>query len=299
MTQSTLEMAKERFSFTVFLSACLHGILILGVGFAYLGENSETPALEITLAQYRSTTEPDDADFLAQENQVGSGVLEEAATPSTPFASDFNADVINEVSPPVEQTVPTPTGVGQTPEPAKMEDIAVVSAPDAERPNDSPPETAGVERDSLATENLSGADLSLAIASLQAQLDLQRQAYAMRPRKYTISSASTRFSEDAEYLDGWRRRIEAVGNLNYPEEARRHRIYGSLRMVVSLSPDGRVRNIKILQSSGHPILDQAAMQIVGLAAPFAPFPESLRGKADVLEIVRTWRFHEGNAFTSY
>jgi protein TonB len=149
------------------------------------------------------------------------------------------------------------------------------------------------------TEETSADELSSAIASLQAQLDRQRQEYARRPRKYTISSASTKKSQDALYLDTWRRRIEAVGNVNYPEPARRQEIYGSLRLLVAILPDGDVDDIQILQSSGFSVLDQAAIDIVRMAAPFAPFPEEMLQNVDILEIIRTWRFHEGNALTSF
>ena len=290
-------LAKERFSFTVFLSACVHAILILGVGFTYLGERGRAPAMEITLAQYRSSVAPRDADFLAQENQAGSGVTDEPAAPSTPFASDFNADDINPVRPPVEQPQPRAEHNGRSAA-AENGDIAVVAAA-APRNEQANSQTRGTEHSRSSSDAPTAAELNLAIASLQAQLDLRRQEYAARPRRYTISSASTRRIEDAEYLDSWRRRIEAVGNLNYPEEARRQRLYGSLRLLVALTPDGRVQDMRILQSSGQPVLDQAAVQIVNLAAPFKPFPEELRAKADVLEIIRTWRFHEGNALTSY
>jgi protein TonB len=100
-------------------------------------------------------------------------------------------------------------------------------------------------------------------------------------------------------LDTWRRRIEAVGNVNYPEPARRQEIYGSLRLLVAILPDGDVDDIQILQSSGFSVLDQAAIDIVRMAAPFAPFPEEMLQNVDILEIIRTWRFHEGNALTSF
>lgn len=285
------ELSSERFGFTVFLSACVHAILILGIGFTYLTESSSESALEITLAQYRSELAPDEADFLAQENQLGSGVLDEAAATSTPFESDFNADTIQEVLP-----------VPQAPELISeelLDDTRVISTfadgVDVRQQTDEnePEQEQPLEGEPTPDE------LSLAIASLQAQLDRSRQEYAKRPRRYTISSASTRRSQDAQYLDDWRRRVEAVGNVNYPEQARRSRIYGSLRMLVALRPDGSVANIEILQSSGHNILDQAAVEIVTLAAPFEPFPEAIRAEADILEIIRTWRFHEGNALTSY
>jgi len=291
MATSDEELSRERFDFTVFLSACVHAIIILGVGFTYLEELNSEPALEITMAQYRSEFAPDEADFFAQENQIGSGALDSAAAPSTPFKSDFNADMIQEF-------VPVPQAQEIVNE-IEVQDIAVISSFQNEQKVQQQLDELEPEEDTLLSDQSTPDDLSLAIASLQAQLDLQRQVYAKRPRKYTISSASTKKSHDALYLDGWRRRIEAVGNINYPNEARIQRLYGNLRMLVALFPNGEVSEIQILQSSGHSVLDQAAVQIVNMAAPFDPFPEAMRAEADILEIIRTWRFHEGNALTSF
>jgi protein TonB len=283
-------LSTERFGFTVFLSACFHGILILGIGFTYLDELASAPAMEITLAQYRSELEPDNADFLAQENQIGSGTLSEAAAPSTPFESDFNADTIQEVQPlPPASTIAEPVEVRNDAVITSVRNDTSIDQQLKEQPEEELP----------ITEETSADELSSAIASLQAQLDRQRQEYARRPRKYTISSASTKKSQDALYLDTWRRRIEAVGNVNYPEPARRQEIYGSLRLLVAILPDGDVDDIQILQSSGFSVLDQAAIDIVRMAAPFAPFPEEMLQNVDILEIIRTWRFHEGNALTSF
>lgn len=284
------DLSNERFGFTIFLSACLHIMLIVGVGFSYLEETNSAPAIEITLAQYHSEVAPDDADYIAQDHQSGSGVLETAATPSTPFESAFHAEVIQEVTPtpqapaPSQQTDPT--------------DLAMLTATEAERRLQQQLDEEAPETDSPVAEQTTPQDFSLAIASLQAQLDIQQQAYAKRPRKYTISSASTQKRQDALYLDSWRKRIEAVGNLNYPEQARDQQIYGSLRMLVALRPNGSVQEIRILQSSGQRVLDEAAIDIVRLASPFDPFPAEMRQDVDILEIIRTWRFHQGNSFTS-
>ncbi|HRF88886.1 MAG TPA: energy transducer TonB, partial [Pseudomonadales bacterium] len=131
-----------------------------------------------------------------------------------------------------------------------------------------------------------------------AKLAQQRQAYAKRPRVKTLTSVATRASIDAEYLNLWQEKIELIGNLNYPQEARRKKIYGQLRLVVSLLPDGSIHNIEILQSSGQRILDDAAIRIVRMAAPFAPFPPELRKDVDRLEIIRTWKFEKGDRLTS-
>ena len=289
MPDSEQDLSRERFVFTVFLSICAHAIIILGVGFSYLEEISSEGTLAITMAQYRSEFAPDDADFLAQENQLGSGNLNEKAAPSSPFESDFYEELIQEVRP-----VPA---APMTVNDVKVQDTAVISSfQDEDQVRQQLDE---VKDERILSERSTPEGLSLAIASLQAQLDLQRQRYAKRPKRYTISSASTRKSQDALYLDRWRRRIEAVGNINYPSEARRRQLYGSLRMLVALLPNGEVESIRILQPSGHSILDQVAVEIVNLAAPFQPFPSELLAVADILEIIRTWRFHEGNALTSF
>ena len=289
MTQET-DLSKERFGFTIFLSACLHIMLIAGVGFSYLEKSNSAPPIEITLAQYRSDIAPDEADYIAQENQTGSGTLDSAAAPSSPFDAEFHDELIQQVDP-----------IAQAPAPNRQtepNDLAILSSLEAEQRLEQQLEEEAPETDMPLSEQATPEDLSLAIASLQAQLDLQQQAYAKRPRKYTISSASTKRRHDALYLDSWRKRIENVGNLNYPEQARSQEIFGSLRMLVALRPNGSVQEIRILQSSGHRLLDEAAIDIVRLAAPFDPFPEEMLADVDILEIIRTWRFHQGNSFTS-
>lgn len=289
MSKSATSLSRERFGFTVFLSACFHVMLIAGVGFSFLSESVQLPAIEITLAQYRSEQAPEQADFVAQMDQAGSGSLEERVAPSTPFVSVFHDNVVQEV-------VPLPTSPAPTPR--TDTDLTLLTARDADTVQNQQPEELLTDSDNPPAEHDIPDDISLAIATLQARLDRQQQAYANRPRRHTISSASTRQRHDAEYLDSWRQRIEAVGNRHYPEEARRQDLFGNLRMLVGLRPDGSVDEIRILQTSGHRILDEAAVDIVRLAAPFDPFPAELRGEVDILEIIRTWRFQPGHSLSS-
>ena len=270
----------DRFVFTVFLSICVHALVILGIGFSLAAESRNEAPLDITIATYRSEEPPQEADFRAQENQTGSGVLDAAAAPATLFDADFHDENIEEVLP-----------LPQIPDSGEENAVAEVVAAEGDLAN---ADLAGENRSEVATD-----DISLAIASLQAQLDRRRQAYAKRPRTYTISSASTQKSHDALYLDNWRRRVEAVGNRNYPAEAERRRIYGSLRLLVSQMPDGSVNDVEILSSSGHELLDRSAVDIVHMAAPFEPFPAEIQSEVDILEIIRTWRFHEAEGLTSY
>jgi len=285
------ELSRERFRFMIFLSACAHALLVLGVGFTYLTDANDEATIEVTLAQYRSQIQPDDADFIAQENQTGSGSQDEATVPSSPFLSDLNDADINEVRPAPEAQV-----LNETPEQPKLTTLTSINAEQVIAQQRNAPEQ---EEKQALSEQSSSEEISLAIASLQAQLDLQQQAFARQPRKYTLSSASARKSHEASYLDSWRRRVEAVGNINYPVQARQQQVYGNVRMLIALNVSGQISETRIIQSSGESLLDQAAVDIVNLAAPFEPFPEELKAEADILEIVRTFRFHEGNTLSSY
>ena len=134
--------------------------------------------------------------------------------------------------------------------------------------------------------------LTRELASLEAELDEQSRAYSSRDRVKRITSVAARESVDAAYLNDWRLRVEAVGNKYYPEASLRYGIYGSLRLLVVIRYDGTLEDIRVLSSSGHTVLDDAAVKIVRMAAPFSPFPPELRAEADKLEIIRTWQFQE-------
>ena len=135
------------------------------------------------------------------------------------------------------------------------------------------------------------------IAELKRKIGDHNQELRIRPRRDTITAVSAH-SEQALYLKKWRERVEEVGNLHYPDEARKNKVFGSLRILVAIRVDGHVDDFRIMESSGSQILDEAAEKIVGLAAPFDPLPEEISFDTDILEIVRTWRFHEGISLKS-
>ena len=109
------------------------------------------------------------------------------------------------------------------------------------------------------------------------------------PKRKSIN-ASTKEYKYAAYLDAWRRKVERIGNLNYPDQAKRSKLYGNLVLHVAVKADGSVEHVKVLHSSGHQILDDAAVRIVRLAAPYSPFPNEIRKETDILDITRTWQF---------
>jgi protein TonB len=136
------------------------------------------------------------------------------------------------------------------------------------------------------------ADLTLAAMRLQAQIDRQTEEYQKRPRKKFIGARAAEY-RFAQYEEDWRSKIERVGTLNYPAEAR-GKLYGMLRLTVTIRHDGTVDSIDLDRSSGLKVLDQAAFRIVKMAAPFAVFPEEIRKDTDLLVITRTWFFAQGD-----
>ncbi|HTG98262.1 MAG TPA: TonB family protein [Burkholderiales bacterium] len=136
------------------------------------------------------------------------------------------------------------------------------------------------------------ADLSLAAMRLQAQIDRQIQEYQKRPRKKFIGANVSEY-RFAQYEEDWRVKIERIGTLNYPAEAR-GRVYGNLRLTVTIRPDGNVESVELDRSSGLKVLDAAAFKIVRMAGPFAAFPPDIRRDTDLLVITRTWFFGQGD-----
>ena len=129
------------------------------------------------------------------------------------------------------------------------------------------------------------------MARLAAEIQLRSQQYAKRPKRKFVS-ASTKEYAWAQYLRGWVDRVERVGNLNYPDEARRRRIGGLVVISVGVRRDGSVESTRIIQSSNIPMLDNAALRIVQLSAPFEPLPKT-QEDPDILHVTRTWQFLPG------
>lgn len=260
----------DRLGLAVFLATLLHALVILGISF----EPDKTappppPTLDITLVPTRSASAPKDADYLAQANQNGGGNVRERVRPRSPPPRS---------EPPAEE-IPAPE-----PQPEAQ------PATHARAPAPKPVQQAA-QSPKLSAAQL--VDRSMEIASLTAELSESVQAYAQRPREKRIS-ARTREYKYASYMSAWVSKVERIGTLNFPDEARRRHLSGGLLLDVALNADGTVNNIAILRSSGHRVLDDAALRIVRLAAPYAPFPPEIRASTDVLHIIRSWEFLDSN-----
>jgi protein TonB len=263
----------------VLLAIALHAALLLSISFEAGKDPAYAPQIEVTLAAASSRLAPDDASHIAQANQEGSGdeaPVDQITSPESMPASE--AEPGAQALPPLEQVPDTP----------RADLITTAAAADRSVTD----ERTDQQRQPLLGVSPEVDKLTRELASLEAELDEQSRNYARMPRVRRLTSVSARQSADAAYLLDWRRRVEAVGNKYYPEASVRYGLYGSLRLLVTIRSDGSLVDIRVLSSSGYAVLDEAAIKIVRMAAPYAAFPAELRATTDQLEIIRTWQFQE-------
>jgi protein TonB len=277
----------DRLALALFLATAVHGMVILGIGFGaeFSERQRSAPSLDIVLVQATTDEPQPDAELMAQANQRASGSREKADQPSAPFTA---------------------------PNPLPTQGIAPVQQRAASRPAQAEPETrtltaiesetttpsAEQTRTPRPSENPSGrelADRSLEMARLAAQIAEREQQYAKRPRTHYIDAAGARSAVEAGYIEAWVNKVERVGNLNYPDAALRQRLDGRLILNVLLDRSGKVVSVDLARSSGHRVLDDAAMRIVRDASPYAEFPVEMRKQYDRLMITRTWIFNSSGS----
>lgn len=281
----------DRLSFTLFLAIAIHALLIFGITFKLTSGDKIAPTLNITLATHKAQAAPEKADFLAQFNQEASGTGENARELTAIKAADI-ADLK------VRETNPLPQQKARSRTEAKTQ-LITTTAQQVRQVTKSKAAEQDIDQKAMEGQNHDAPLVNPEVASLQAKLDRIRQEIAKQPRIRRLTSMATKASYDAEYLNKWAEKIESVGNRNFPETALRKEIFGHLRLSVLLNPNGTLEQVEILQSSGHKVLDNAALQIVQLAAPFPPFPAEIRKQADKLDIIRTWRFEITGLSTSH
>lgn len=275
--------SNDRMMFAIFVALMVHAMLVLGISFSAEESPAFSSTLDVTLAGYRSEEAPEDADFLAQENQQGSGTLDEAEMQTTDVEADFHANDIRENV--REEQMPT---APRTQDSQHTQVVSTTRSPTKQQQQIEEPQAPTPDIPEGPQQTL--LERSLEIASLQAKLDTERQLYARMPRIHRLTAASTMKAADAYYVNLWRQKIERMGAINYPQEAENCYDNCRLRILVSINPDGSIHELAVLESSGRRVLDEAATRIVRLAAPFAPFTNEMRREMDRLEIIRTWQF---------
>lgn len=281
--------SRDRIVTTVCFALLLHGLVILGIGFTADdpdGAGGES-ALEVVLVNAPTDEAPDQPDYLADAAQRGAGNTDQRVRARSPEAM---------IGDPLARAL---RPLGSSPLAGEFDERVV--ADNRPRAHSVPDPVVAVYRDthlSMAVALRVGGGSAAPAAhgtvvllpSIPADVEAHTAvAYSEAPRERFIS-VNTEEALYATYLHGWRERVERVGNLNYPDEARRQGLSGALELEVAVDSSGRVRNLHVRRSSGHRVLDEAALRIVYLAAPYASFPDELRNEVDVLRFAFVWEF---------
>jgi len=274
-------------SIAIAISIALHAIA-LSLHFTIgSGRDRDTnPPLEVALVNAKSASKPAKATLLAQANLDGGGNTEQNRSAKTPLPSLQETPQHNVAVAATRQEVPdnrtremmtqlrSPTAIA-TPEPKPLTDA---------EPTESPTANNIMQK-------------TLEAVRLEAKIARDMDAYQKIPRRKHIG-AQAREYRFARYVEDWRMKVEHIGNLHYPAAARQKKLYGSLILTVFIRSDGSVEKVEVNRKSGHRILDAAAVKIVEMAGPYAPFPDDIRRDTDILSITRTWTFAPGNEFSS-
>ena len=244
---------------------------------------SFTQPLQVVLVNAKSKSKPAKADALAQANLDGGGNTPDDRRAKSPLPAIRDDQQF------------TPEQIARRVSQLEEESKRMLTRLKSEHKVAQPELKKQQSDDARSGEDLM--QRSLEIARLEAQIDKNWDAYQKQPRRKFIG-ARTQEYRFAQYIEDWRIKVERIGNLNYPEQARRQKIFGSLKLSVAIKADGSVESIEVSKPSGNRILDAAAMRIVKLAAPYAPLPPDIRKDTDILVITRTWTFTSSDKLES-
>ncbi len=279
---------KTRLSMSMTFSVALHAFALFGIALVMPDPRSAAnflQPLQVVLVNAKSQSRPAKADALAQANLDGGGNTPEDRQAKTPLPTIRDDQQF------------TPEQLAKRVAQLEEESKRMLTRLKSDRKVAQPELRKQQSSDASRGEDL--VQKSLEIARLEAQISKNFDAYQKMPRRKYIG-ARTKEYRFAQYIEDWRIKVERIGNLNYPEQARQQRIFGSLRLSVSINADGSLGPIELDRSSGSRILDAAAMRIVRIAGKngFAPLPPDIRKDTDILVITRTWTFTSSDRLES-
>ena len=269
-------------------SLLVHAVVLL-VHFSPFDLNQlidKGPPLEVALVNAKTVAKPTKADILAQANLDGGGNTDADRRAKTPLP------VLPLNNP--EQQVAVATQKVETLEHQTQELMTQLRSTPVAAARQKPIDAA--EQTELPTAN-ELMQRTLEAMKLEAQVAKDMETYQKRPKRRFVGARAEEY-RFARYVEDWRLKIERVGNLNYPSAARDQHLYGSLLLTVSIKGDGSVEAIEVNRSSGNRILDAAAVKIVEMSAPFAPFPADVKRDTDILHVTRTWTFTKADELIS-
>lgn len=285
----------KRLSLALLVAGGLHALVLLGPGPDISIQQGMSPiSVDVLLMPETGRPSPAEAPERAMDTpDPEPPPLPSAVEAAEPVIEAANQEAVADDAPRPSMSEPAPAG-GQT----------VVSSPDPGTPPATPEVVTSTapdmpDPDPMPAPQPSGEELAGPVSTadmLDRALDMARaglEPAGPPARVHHIDARSARSPVEASYIEAWVRKVEQVGNQNYPAAARRERVSGTLVLSVLLDQEGQVLSIELGSSSGHAVLDEAAREIVELASPFAPFPIEMRRQYDQLMITRTWAFRGG------
>ena len=283
MSSSIKIFGRDPLYLTIPISLLLHaGLYAMGFRPPDFPDSPPSPTFDVTMVMPQNVDAPDKADFVANSNQQGSGSQDEKSRLKSPLASlEQNLESGDELVTSEKQVAE----VTPKPEP----EILTTKGKTDKFIEKLPEEQPQVEPVTTVVDN---SEQTQAIAKLMAEMSQQEERFAKRPRIHFIDSLSAKGTVEAEYIYTWSKKLERIGNINFPQKALDLSLSGTLILNTTLDRAGRVVEIQISVSSGSKILDDAALKIVKLAAPYEPLPKKMREKYDRLNITRTIVFHK-------
>ena len=283
----------DRMGLTLFFALALHAIVILGISFDIIDivPEDSMPTMEITLVHSHSKDAPEQADYLAQANQMGGGNIEEHVRPTSPLSNPY---------PTPEDGLAPNSELAMTPPPLKksQQQTNIMTAEESPFIADTKEFKRDIPTETNSTSAAQLYERSRQIARLRAEIQQLKQATTRTPHHTYATGINAKEYRFASYIEAWRDKVEKVGTLNYPEQAIRNNINGELLLDVAINPDGSINSVRILRSSGKAILDDAAKKIVTMAAPYPPLTKEILKDTDVLHITRVWHFRVKNGLTT-
>jgi protein TonB len=268
---------------SVLLAVALHVIFIFGITFV-APSNKQEVMQDIALAVTESKEKNPDADYLAQTNQHGSGVLRSAHRLTSLMQNQNQNQGVHEQN----VTIQIIQEKSDFEEASEAGERTLTSAASWKTQKQDEKNRRAHQMRKRQSQLAAAASM---IATLEAQYANQKQEYSRTTNVHTVDSVSTRADPSAVYMNQFRRKVEKTGNRNYPAEARRLELKGDVRLMVILLPDGYIKAIRLLKSSGSHLLDNTAKDSVRHGAPYGHFDKAMKDYSE-LRIIRTWRFSD-------
>lgn len=262
-----------------FVSVAIHAFVIFGIGFT-VGIDPDKMAQEVATVLTQDTQKNDEARFIANASQEGGGEVRQQLRQETTEISPQTTDEMEDVQDFIDQQKRTRQQAYQQ---SYLRTTLSIRYTTKDTSNDSEKKL-----DDLQAQE---ERIRKKISTLEAQLSQKQQVFASKTNIKTVNSNATTHGQAANYLENFRRHVERIANQYYPEQARARNIMGDVRLMVTISSDGHVKDIRLLESSGSHILDEAAKQSVRQSAPYGHFDEDM-GKLTELRIIRTWRYSD-------